>query len=93
MSPRYRFYTQNAANHYRARYAVAQSYVTSDKELSPLSSHRIALELDRLWHFEAVSSTFATTLSVAALFYNYTDFIPLDHITAFEANFAVVFTL
>lgn len=92
LSPRYRFYVQNAANHYRSRYLVAQKYVTNDKELSPLSSHRIALELDRVWHFSA-SSTLTTTLSGAALFYSYDDFLPLDHITAFEANVALVFTL
>jgi hypothetical protein len=91
LSPRYRFYTQNAANHYRSRYAVPQRYVTNDKELSPLSSHRIGLELDRLWRF-AGSPVLTSTISAAALFYSYDDFIPLDHITAFEFNFALVFT-
>jgi hypothetical protein len=92
VSPRYRFYLQNAANHYRARYPVPQQYVTSDKELSPLSSHRIALELDRVWHFSG-ESTLSTTLGAAALFYTYDDFIPLDSITAYEVNVAMVFTL
>jgi hypothetical protein len=30
---------------------------------------------------------------MAALFYSYDDFLPLDHITALEVNVAVVFTL
>jgi hypothetical protein len=90
-SPRYRFYLQNAANHYRSRYAEPQRYVTTDKELSPLSSHRIALELDRLWRFSG-SPVLTSTISAAALFYSYDDFIPLDHITAFEVNFSLVFT-
>jgi hypothetical protein len=92
LSPRYRFYTQNAASHYRSRYAQPQQYVTNDKELSPLSSHRIALDFDRVWHFGS-DSVLTTTLSAATLFYSYSDFLPLDHITAFEVNVAVVFTL
>jgi Protein of unknown function (DUF3570) len=92
LSPRYRFYLQNAANHYRSRYTEPQKYLTNDKELSPLSSHRVALELDRVWHF-TVNSVFTTTLSAAVLLYSYDDFIPLDSITAFEMNVAMVFTL
>lgn len=92
LSPRYRFYTQSAANHYRSRYTEPQAYVTNDKELSPLSSHRIALDFDRVWQF-GVDPLLTTTLSTAALFYSYTDFLPLDHITAFEVNVAVVLTL
>lgn len=92
LSPRYRFYTQNAAKHYRSRYLEPQQYVTTDKELSPLSSHRVGLEFDRVWRF-AGESVFTTTLGAAALFYSYDDFIPLDSITAFEFNVAMVFTL
>src|ERR1700753_2719103 len=44
---RYRFYTQGAADFYRAQYLEPAPYVTRDKELSPLSSHRGALEIDR----------------------------------------------
>jgi hypothetical protein len=91
LSPRYRFYTQNAANHYRSRYLEPQRYLTNDKELSPLSSHRVALELDRLWRFET-SEVLTTTFSAAAIFYSYDDFIPLDHILAVEVSLAVVFT-
>jgi hypothetical protein len=92
LSPRYRFYTQTAADHYLSHYDVPQQYVTNDKELSPLSSHRVALELDRVWHFSG-QSVFVTTLSAAALFYKYDDFLPLDSITAYEVNVAMVFTL
>jgi hypothetical protein len=87
---RYRLYTQSAAEFYRARYDVPQPYVTSDKELSPLSSHRIALEFDRLWHF-AGDRSLTTTLSFAPVFFSYSDFVPLDSITAYEVNAALVF--
>jgi hypothetical protein len=90
LGARYRFYTQGAADHYRSRYLEPQLYVTTDKELSPLSSHRVALELDRVWHF-AGDHALTSSLSAAAIFYSYTDFTPLDHITAFEVNAALVF--
>jgi hypothetical protein len=89
---RYRFYTQNAAEHYRARYETIQPHVTSDKELSPLSSHRIELELEQGVDFRD-ERVMTFVLSVAPLFYTYSDFVPLDSITAFEANAALVVTL
>ena len=88
---RYRFYTQGAADFYRAQYLEPAPYVTRDKELSPLSSHRGALEIDRVWHF-ARDHKLTSTFTVAAIFYAYRDFIPLDHITAYELNAALVYT-
>jgi hypothetical protein len=90
LSLRYRFYTQTAVDHYRSRYAAPQAYVTSDKELSPLTSHRIGLELDHLWSLEG-GGNLTTTLSLAPIFYAYSDFIPLDSITAFEFTGGVVY--
>jgi hypothetical protein len=87
---RYRFYMQGAANFYRERYATPQSYVTSDKELSALSSHRIGLEADHVWHFRD-DRTLTTTLSFAPIFYFYRNFLPLDRITAFEVTAGLVF--
>jgi hypothetical protein len=87
---RYRFYTQGAAEHYRAVYLTAQPYVTTDKELSPLSSHRFALELDQRWSLREERSLRAI-LSFAPIFYSYRDFPPLDSITAFELNATLVF--
>jgi hypothetical protein len=90
LSARYRFYTQGAAEHYRASYLALQGYVTSDKELSPMSGHRIGLELERLWPFSD-GSQLTTTLSLAPLFYSYADFPPLRTITAYELTAGVVF--
>jgi hypothetical protein len=90
LSGRYRFYTQGAADHYEPIYTAPQEYVTSDKELSSLSSHRVTLELEHV--FELTNArTLTATASVAPIFYFYSDFPPLDQITAFEANLA--FTL
>ena len=91
LAARYRFYTQGAAEHYRAVYPTPQPYVTTDKELSPLSSHRIGLELDRRFPLRAERSLRAI-VSVAPIFYSYRDFPPLQSITAFELNATLVFT-
>jgi hypothetical protein len=88
---RYRFYTQNAAEQYRAVYLVPQPYVTTDKELSPLSSHRFALELDHAWLFSGDRSLRAI-VSFAPIFYSFSDFPPLKKITAYELNGTVVLT-
>jgi len=90
LSARYRFYTQGKVDHYRSSYAVPQPYITSDKELSPLSSHRIGLELDRVWPFET-GSALTTTLSLGLIFYSYTDFLPLKSMTAYELTGGVVY--
>jgi hypothetical protein len=90
LSARYRFYLQSAADHYRATYLAVQPYVTSDKELSPLSSHRLALELDRVWRLDDGSS-FTTTISVAPLYYAYSDFIPLESMTGFELSAGIMY--
>jgi hypothetical protein len=92
LGPRYRFYTQGGADHYRAHYLQTQRYVTSDKELSPLSSHRAALELERGFRF-AGDRLLTGSVSAAAIFYSYHDFALLDQITAFEFNVALAVAL
>jgi hypothetical protein len=89
---RYRLYTQGKADHYQPAYFALQEYVTSDKELSPLSSHRVALELDRALRFPD-DHLLTATLSIAPIYFSYSDFIPLDSITAFEINAALVLAL
>lgn len=88
---RYRFYTQGGANFYKEQYLEPQPYITRDKELSPLSSHRGGVELDRIWHF-ARDQKLTTTVTAAVIYYSYSAFLPLDHITAFELNAALVYT-
>ncbi len=91
LSARYRLYLQGKADHYRASYAVPQQYVTSDKELSPMGSHRIGLELDRLWPFDTGGSL-TTTLSLGLILYSYSDFLPLKSMTAYELTGGLVYT-
>jgi hypothetical protein len=84
----YRFYAQGAADHYKAQYLaseVALAHFTRDKELSPLSSHRVALELDWVWEL-AQGSGLLTAISVASTFYRYDDFPMLRRSTAIEVT-------
>jgi hypothetical protein len=85
----YRFYAQGAADHYRERYLDADlgaRYFTGDKELSTLSSHRVALEVDWIWELEGDLPPLSTALMLAPTLYSYEDFAPLDRITAFEVT-------
>jgi hypothetical protein len=90
LAGRYRLYTQGAANHYKNIYDSLEDYVTRDKELSPLSSHRLALEADHDWHFRD-NRTLTAILTLAPILYFYSDFAPLKQMTAFEVSAAVVF--
>ena len=51
----------------------------------------MGIEIDRIWH-SAGDHKLTTTLTAAVIFYSYRDFIPLDHITAYELNAALVYT-
>jgi hypothetical protein len=84
----YRFYDQTAADHYQAQYGpedLGRAHYARDKELSPLSSHRAALELDWAWEL-AQESRLLTALAAAATFYRYRDFSMLDRTTAIEVT-------
>ena len=83
----YRFYTQSAADFYRAQYQLADlgtRRYTRDKELSPLTSHRVALELNWVWELAQSSSGLLTGLAAATTFYQYHDFSMLSQTTAIE---------
>jgi hypothetical protein len=85
----YRFYTQSAADHYRAQYLesdIGLAYYTRDKELSPLSSQRVALEFDWVWELAHAREGLLTGLAVATTFYHYRDFAMLTRSTAFEVT-------
>ncbi len=92
---RYRFYTQGAAEHYRASYAeeTDSELYTRDKELSPLSSQRIALDAERSFVLDARGNTLRAVLSLGPVFYSYSDYKLLDSITAFDATISMVLEL
>ena len=93
ISLRYRLYLQNAAGHYSARFdspSEAGKFFSSDKELSPFSSHRIGLDLEHEWELDEAHHTLLLGLSVGPTFYQYSDFPPLTQINAFESTLALV---
>ena len=85
----YRFYSQGAADFYQPMYTeqeVGREHFTRDKELSPLTSHRLALEFDWLWELGAGGSSLLTALAVAPTFYSYADFPMLKQASAIEVT-------
>jgi hypothetical protein len=93
---RYRFYLQSAAAHYRPRFATLQQagdHFTRDKELSPLSGHRLMLDFERGFRLDDLGHMLRAVLSVGPSIYLYTDFPPLDRITALEVTLAAVMEL
>ena len=93
---RYRFYTQNSVAFYRASYPrldPAQRFYTNDKELSPLSVHRLALDLERTFPISERGQLVRPTLSIAGSIYSFSNFIPLGTIRALEVTLGVAFEL
>jgi len=88
---RYRFYTQSAASHYRPTYDTLEEghFYTRDKELSPLDSHRVMLDLSR--DFAVGGSALRLVLALGPTFYTYRDYPLLDHAFAFESTLSAVF--
>lgn len=87
----YRYYTQGAVDFYRAMYMSTDdlTYLTRDRELSPLSSGRISLELRRDFEFPANQHALRTLLNLARTDYSYDDFPGLDQVTAYEATLSL----
>lgn len=90
----YRYYQQTGAEHYRPVYPVdpLPEFRTSDKELSPLSSHRIGVELSRTWQLGTSAQLTAAVLAAPSLFL-YANFPWLERIRAFESSVAVELVL
>jgi hypothetical protein len=88
---RYRFYTQTAASQYKSYYDRADlKFYTNDKKLSPMSSHRIALDLEQAFALDDPSKKLRAVLSIAPTFYQYSDFA-IRQITALEVTLSTVF--
>jgi hypothetical protein len=92
----YRFYLQSAAAQYRSRFPSVdrlRKYYTRDKELSAFQSHRVTLEAEHSWPFDAPGEKFQAVLSVGPTFYLYDNFLPFDSITALEVTLSGVLVL
>ena len=95
LSLSYRFYTQTSASHYEPYYLAMPEpkYYASDKELSALSNHRVALELGRELALDELGSLLQVTLIGGPTLYVYREFPLLDTNTAFDVTLSVGVTL
>lgn len=88
---RYRFYTQSGVRFYSRVYSAdiaPAAYTTRDREQSPMSDHRIALDWDQKVNVASgLDLTF--TASAGGSIFNYDDFVGLTRTYALELTFAV----
>jgi len=85
----YRFYSQSAASFYQPMYGEQEAgrvHFTRDRELSPLTTHRVAVELDWLWELGRGGSDLTTAIAIAPTYYSYANFPMLRHVTALEVT-------
>lgn len=85
----YRFYVQNSADHYKPIYYRPERFMTSDKELSALSSHRVSLEFEHAFSGNLSDPGLRLNLSIAPSIYFYPEFPLLDQIRAVDLNGAL----
>jgi hypothetical protein len=83
----YRGYTQSAASHYRSRYGTDAlgGFITADKELSPLDSHRVLVDLEQRWTLDG-ETRLRTGVSVGPTWYAYHDYIHLASMVALDVT-------
>jgi len=92
----YRFYRQSAASFYRARYADPASeilYVTRDKELSAMFTHRVELSLEQRIDLTDAGPELRATVVVGGALLSYDDFIGLSSVYALDVTLAAEVTL
>jgi len=92
LAVRYRFYRQNAAEFYRARYEdlSATDLRTRDRELSPMQSQRLGLELEHRIHELEQGRTLTALLALGGNYYRYSDFVGLKSARALEVTAALL---
>jgi len=84
---RHRFYVQNGANFYQANYTTTSTYMTIDRELSPLWSETLGAKLSYAFngHVEAEAK-------VDVFYYRYNDFPALASRLGTNAGLGVTLT-
>mgnify|MGYP003444517306 CR=1 FL=1 len=93
---RYRFYLQAAAKHYKPTCSgsdTALRYYSNDKELSALMSHRLAVDIEKEVEIDDRGHKLNIVLSLAPSVFMFSNYLPLNQITAIEATLATVLKL
>ena len=96
LSLSYRFYRQSAATFYRARYPDPTSeirYVTRDKELSALFTHRLELSFEQRIDLTDAGPELRATVVVGGAALSYDDFVGLSSAYALDVTVAAEVTL
>jgi hypothetical protein len=80
--------SQSAADQYAPFYPAKPlpEHYTSDKELTQLSSHRVQLELMRVFTLDELGSLLRTVLRVAPAYFVYDNFPLLDSMRVLEVT-------
>jgi hypothetical protein len=88
---RYRYYIQDAADFYKSRYSgtAVPTYVTSDREQSPLSSHLGGFKLEWNPARRLGRAAFRFDIKVEGMYFQYEDFPPLKTRLALNTQFGV----
>jgi hypothetical protein len=93
---RYRFYLQTAAAFYASSYEVPMGrlrYVSRDRELSPMDTHRLSISYERSVDLTDAGPTVRFTFAIATALLHYGDFVGLDLVFAFDATIAATVEL
>ncbi|HKP58425.1 MAG TPA: DUF3570 domain-containing protein [Polyangiales bacterium] len=92
---RYRFYTQTQVDFYQAQYPqlAVDAYRTRDRELSPMSYHRIGADFHYDVDLRADKARLTFALSAGGNFYTYDDFVGLSSAQALELTGALTLSL
>lgn len=93
---RYRFYLQEGADFYRARYPMPTGevrFVTRDRELSPMFSNRVALAYENEISLADDGPNLRWALAIGGTVFVYRDFVGLTDTYAVDATAALTLEL
>ncbi len=93
---RYRFYWQNEADFYQPVYeltAERRRLLTRDRELSPMSTHRLVLAYERTFDLTAAGPSTTMTLAIGGSILDYRDFVGLEVVGALDASLSLMVEL
>lgn len=100
LGARYRLYHQSAADFYEAFYPSLTAeggrrirFFSRDRELSPMSTHRLALSYERSFELTDSGPTTRATVSVAGTLLGYRDFVGLDRVLGLDVTLAAAVEL
>jgi len=97
VSLRYRFHHQNGATFYSPFYViddeVVPRFVTRDRELSPLFTHRLQVGYEHGFDLTDAGPELRMTFAVGGSTFKYLDFVGLDRVWALDFTLAAVVVL